>query len=58
MGILPDPFGNSAFKRLNLFLRWIVRPYPDLGLWNFVDKKFLFVSLDAGVLRTVGSKKF
>jgi len=51
--LVPDPSGNSAFKRLNLFLRWMVRPYPDLGLWNFIDKKFLLVSLDTGVLRTV-----
>jgi len=51
--LVPDPSGNSAFKRLNLFLRWMVRPYPDLGLWNFIDKRFLLVSLDIGVLRTV-----
>jgi len=31
----------------------MVRPYPDLCVWNFIDKKYLFVSLDSGLLRTV-----
>ena len=51
--LIPDPSGNSAFKRLNLFFRWMVRPYPDLGVWDFIDKRCLLVSLDTGVLRTV-----
>ena len=51
--LLPNPSGRSAFKRLCLFLRWMVRPYPDLSLWNFIDKHFLLVSLDVGILRTV-----
>lgn len=51
--LIPNPSGGSAFKRLNLFFRWMVRPYPDLGVWSFIDKKFLLVSLDSGVLRTV-----
>ena len=51
--LVPDPYGNSAFKRLNLFFRWMVRPYPDLGVWGFIDKRYLLVSLDTGILRTV-----
>ena len=51
--LIPNPYKNSAFKRLNLFFRWMVRPYPDLGVWNFIDKRHLLVSLDTGVLRTV-----
>ena len=51
--LIPNPSGGSALKRLNLFLRWMVRPYPDLGVWNFIDKRYLFVSLDSGLLRTV-----
>ena len=39
--LIPDPTGDSAFKRLNLLLRWMVRPYPDLGIWKFIDKKYL-----------------
>jgi len=51
--LIPNPSGNSAFKRLNLFFRWMIRPYPDLGVWKFIDKRYLLVSLDTGVLRTV-----
>jgi len=42
---------NSAFKRLNLFLRWMVRPHPDLHLWNFINTQHLLVSLDEGLAR-------
>jgi len=42
---------TSPLKRLNLFMRWMVRPYPDLGLWDFIDKKYLLVSLDKGICR-------
>lgn len=46
------PIGlSSSLKRLNLFMRWMVRPYPDLGLWTFIDKKHLLVSLDEGLCR-------
>lgn len=48
---------TSALKRLNLFMRWMVRPYPDLSLWNFIDKRHLLVSLDDG-LRRVLSRAF
>jgi len=48
--LTPVRFG-SALKRLALFTRWMVRPYPDLGLWNFIDKKHLVISLDEGLRR-------
>jgi len=51
--IIPNPKRNSAFKRICLFLRWMVRPYPDLGLWIFIDKTHLIASIDEGVLRTI-----
>ena len=54
--LVPVRFG-SALKRLNLFMRWMVRPYPDLGLWRFIDKRHLLVSLDEG-LRRVLSRVF
>jgi len=44
---------SSCLKRFNLFLRWLVRPYPDLGLWGFVDKRHLLVSLDQGLKRVL-----
>lgn len=40
-------------KRINLFFRWLVRPYPDLGLWSFINKRHLFVSLDANLQRVI-----
>jgi uncharacterized protein (TIGR02757 family) len=44
---------SSCLKRFNLFFRWLVRPYPDMGLWNFIDKKYLFVSLDQSMQRVI-----
>ncbi|WP_459978106.1 TIGR02757 family protein [Nautilia lithotrophica] len=39
--------GISPYKRWNMFLRWMVRDeYPDLGLWNGVNKKDLIIPLD------------
>ncbi|MEA3498808.1 MAG: TIGR02757 family protein [Campylobacterota bacterium] len=39
--------GNSAYKRYNMFLRWMVRSNNlDMGLWNGVDKKDLILPLD------------
>jgi len=52
--LIPDPQGQSAMKRLLLFLRWMVRPHPDLGLWSdFMDRSELLVSLDRGVARVL-----
>ncbi|MEM2506009.1 MAG: DUF2400 family protein [Nitrososphaeria archaeon] len=48
---------SSPLKRLNLFMRWMVRRYPDLGLWDFIDRKHLLISLDEG-LRRVLSRAF
>ena len=58
---IPSPRGRSPMKRILLFLRWMVRPYPDLGLWkNIINKSELLVSLDIGIMRVinrlVGSK--
>lgn len=39
--------GNSAYKRYNMFLRWMVRDDNlDMGLWKNVDKKDLILPLD------------
>ncbi len=49
----PDPAAGSACKRLNLFLRWMVRPNDglDLGLWNFVSPSSLIMPLDTHIAR-------
>jgi uncharacterized protein (TIGR02757 family) len=39
--------GNSAYKRYNMFLRWMVRKDSlDMGLWDNIDKKDLLIPLD------------
>jgi len=50
--VLTSPDDGSACKRMNLFLRWMVRrTSPDLGLWTFVDPAKLVVPLDTHVHR-------
>jgi uncharacterized protein (TIGR02757 family) len=45
--LLASPVRNSACKRLNLFLRWMVRDDEvDTGLWKGVDKAKLIVPVD------------
>ena len=39
--------GNGAYKRYNMFLRWMVRSDNlDMGLWSKIDKKNLIIPLD------------
>ena len=50
--LLTSPRAGSACKRMNLFLRWMVRRTPpDLGIWLFVDPAKLVVPLDTHVHR-------
>ncbi|MHC4605056.1 MAG: TIGR02757 family protein, partial [Planctomycetota bacterium] len=45
--LLPRPTSGSACKRLNLFLRWMVRNDDvDTGLWKSIDKTKLIVPVD------------
>lgn len=45
--LLARPAAGSACKRLNLFLRWMVRDDDvDAGLWKSVDKAKLVVPID------------
>ena len=51
------PEKKSAMKRMNMFLRWMVRDGEvDLGLWNFISKSELIIPLDTHVARL--SRKF
>ncbi len=47
---------NGPNKRINLFLRWMVRDeYPDLGLWNkYYSKSKLIIPLGTEIRRTAG----
>jgi uncharacterized protein (TIGR02757 family) len=48
----PRPSAGSACKRLNLFLRWMVRHDEiDLGVWTSVPASKLIVPLDTHVIR-------
>jgi uncharacterized protein (TIGR02757 family) len=50
--LLSSPRDGSACKRMNLFLRWMVRRTPpDIGIWDFVDPAKLVVPLDTHVHR-------
>jgi uncharacterized protein (TIGR02757 family) len=50
--LLSSPRDGSACKRMNLYLRWMVRrTAPDLGLWDFVDPAKLVMPLDTHVHR-------
>ena len=50
--LLTSPNDGSACKRMNLFLRWMVRrTSPDLGLWTFVDPAKLVMPVDTHVHR-------
>ncbi len=46
------PFRNSSCKRLNMFLRWMVRKSEvDLGLWKNIPAAQLIIPLDVHVAR-------
>ncbi|MBI5115547.1 TIGR02757 family protein [Candidatus Poribacteria bacterium] len=49
----PSPAAGSACKRLNLYLRWMVRRDDglDFGLWDFVSPSQLVIPLDTHVAR-------
>jgi uncharacterized protein (TIGR02757 family) len=48
----PRPSAGSACKRLNLFLRWMVRcDEVDLGAWTSIPPGQLIVPLDTHVIR-------
>ena len=49
---LPSPDGGSACKRLNLFLRWMVRSdNVDPGTWQSIPASHLIVPLDTHMHR-------
>ncbi len=46
------PEKGGAMKRLNMFLRWMIRRGPvDIGLWNFMGTDELLIPLDVHVGR-------
>jgi len=59
---LPSPDGGSACKRLNLYLRWMVRKDSvDLGVWTSLRPAALVIPLDAhiySISRRVGLTRY
>lgn len=51
---LPDKCGDSALKRFNMALRWLVRDdgIVDLGVWKALRPSQLFIPLDVHSART------
>lgn len=50
--MFPDPYRGSACKRINLFLRWMVRKDElDFGLWNEISPSQLVIPVDTHVAR-------
>ncbi len=48
----PSPEKGSACKRLNLFLRWMVRDKDiDMGIWKGIPKNKLVIPLDIHIAR-------
>lgn len=50
--LVPTPQNGGAMKRMNMFLRWMVRKGSvDLGLWDFIPASELLIPLDVHVAR-------
>lgn len=50
--LVPNPKKGGTLKRLNMFLRWMVRKPPvDLALWDFIPTSELVIPFDTHVAR-------
>lgn len=51
--LLPSPVDGSACKRMNLYLRWMVRPSDgvDSGTWTGIRPRHLVIPLDTHIAR-------
>lgn len=49
--MLSNPKNKGAMKRMNMFLRWMIRKNSpvDIGVWNFISPSELFIPLDIHV---------
>lgn len=52
--VLPQEMKNTALKRVNMALRWLVRDdgIVDMGVWKSIPKSKLFIPLDVHVGNT------
>ena len=50
--MIPNPKNCGAMKRMNMYLRWMVRKSAvDKGIWTFMKPKDLYIPLDVHVAR-------
>ncbi|MBQ3310886.1 TIGR02757 family protein [bacterium] len=50
--LIPNPKNKGTMKRLNMFLRWLIRKPPvDFGLWDFIKPSELLIPFDVHVAR-------
>lgn len=51
--LLPSPGNGGPCKRLNMYLRWMVRPADgiDFGLWDKIPPSMLMIPLDTHITR-------
>lgn len=51
--LVPTPAGGGACKRLNMYLRWMVRPEDgiDFGIWNRIAPSELVIPVDTHIAR-------
>ena len=50
--MIPNPENGGAMKRMNMFLRWMVRKPPvDFGIWNCIPQSELLIPLDVHTAR-------
>ena len=50
--MLPNPKNGGAMKRMNMFLRWMIRKSAiDVGIWSFMKPADLYIPLDVHVAR-------
>jgi uncharacterized protein (TIGR02757 family) len=55
--LLSSPASGSACKRMNMYLRWMIRPRDgiDLGIWSAIPPSKLIMPLDTHVARIARS---
>ena len=50
--MIPNPINGGAMKKMNMFLRWVIRKSPvDIGIWSFMKPSELYIPLDVHVAR-------
>ncbi len=51
--LLPSPVSGSACKRMNMYLRWMVRKADtiDFGIWNSVSPSILLIPVDTHIAK-------